>query len=223
MSASAFVALNRRAVLRSTSSRICSSTTSWQQPRRCLATFTITPSENLQQEEKHRLTTIRLYRILQRACRSFGSKDDKEKDSPILLQPVMQAPDWGRHLTYTPPSPTMVEELYRIFYVWNDDAEDVKAFAPSSIDDWYFDVVGTTHAESLPPMTSMTCWTSTKQLQDTVRSAFRIQYKLLDAPSLHRLAIKAAQILHQQQILWSHSSVADTEGVRVTATSRYVL
>jgi hypothetical protein len=210
-----FLKLNRRAFLGPLSP------SSWLgRQRRCLATSAAGAFDK-ETQERYRITTIRLYRILQRTCRSFAVESKVE---PILLQPILEATDWGRHSIFTPPSPTMMEELYRLFYVWNDEAEDTAAFAPSSIDDWYYDVVGKTGEgeEGLPPVKSMTCWTSTEQIQQAVRAAFRMNYDL-DPPSLHTLAIFAIQLLQEQQLLWSHSSVATTEGVRVTATSRYVL
>ncbi|KAL3925786.1 MAG: hypothetical protein SGILL_000167 [Bacillariaceae sp.] len=77
----------------------------------------------------------------------------------------------------------------------------------------------------LPPMTSMTCWTSQNQIQDAVRTAFRrLQYdSLVSAADLHKWAIRAIQIIREQQVLWKHSSVATTDGVvRVVATSRCI-
>ena len=114
-----------------------------------------------------------------------------------------------------------MEELYRLFYVYNDDIEESSAFAPSSIDDWYYNVVGKTSDEDLPPMTTKTCWTTPLQLQQAIRAVFRLQYDL-DALELQKWTIGAIQILQEQRTLWSHSSVATTQGVRVTATSRCI-
>lgn len=168
--------------------------------------------------EKYRMTTIRLYRVLQRTCKSFPVES---KQDPILLQQELKAPDWGHHSIFTPPSPTMVEELYRLFYVYNDPTDDA-AFAPTSIDDWYFNVVGKVSDEDMPPMTTFTCWTSPEQLRYAIRAAFRLNYDL-DAPILHKWAIRAIQILQEQRTMWTSSSVATAEGIRVTATSRYVV
>lgn len=94
----------------------------------------------------------------------------------------------------------MVEELFRLFYVLNDEADNgANVGGPSSIDDWYFNVVGRNDIEAqLPPMTSMTCWTSTGQIQEAIRKAFRTSFdddnnKLSD---LHFWAIRAVQLLH---------------------------
>jgi hypothetical protein len=184
-----------------------------QQQQRCLGT---TMSSDMQ--DKNRLATIRLYRILQRTCKSFAVDS---KEDPILLQPELKSPDWGQHSIFTPPSPTIIEELYRLFYVYNDDSEDDAAFAPSSIDDWYYEIVGKISDEDLPPVTTMSCWTTTEQLQQAVRAAFRLSYNL-DSPTLNKWAIRAIHLLQEQRTMWSHSSVATTEQVRVTATSRYV-
>ena len=111
-------------------------------------------------------------------------------------------------------------------------------YVSRSIDDWYFQVMGgwgeidddddndsdddegdDDDNYTLPPMTSLTCWTTTKNLQDAVRTAFRIEYDL-DTKSLHRWTIHAIQMIQDQQTMWNHSSVATTEQIRVTATSR---
>jgi hypothetical protein len=174
--------------------------------------------------KKERLTTIRLYRILHRACRSFPAQDTAANAPALLLQPTLNPFDWGRHVVFKPPSSTMVEELFRFFYVLNDEADNgANVGGPSSIDDWYCNVVGRNDIEAqLPPMTSMTCWTSTGQIQEAIRKAFRTSFdddnnKLSD---LHFWAIRAVQLLHEQQVLWRNSSVATTNGVRVTATSQ---
>jgi ApaG protein len=250
--------------------------------------------------DKVRLATLRLYRILQRTCTEFDDKQGgSDSSSSILLQPNLEAPDWGRHAIYTPHKPTQVDELYRLFYVWNDslaadderelgvfrgrlhhdyDVDDnnnntspsrktttsrcssstTSTYIPSSIDDWYYELVSrrkqlkgsgeSSMSLAIPPMTSMTCWTSQSQLQEAVRAAFRtLKYdntnrlhrkdryhqpyndddhasaSLLDSTDLHKWAIRAIQILQEQQTLWRHSSMATTDGiVRITATSRCI-
>jgi hypothetical protein len=245
---------------------------------------------DLKKDDKIRLTTLRLYRILQRTCKEFDN-DKLQPGGEILLQPNLEAPDWGRHATYTPPKPTQTEELYRLFYVWNDSVDEQAVFRssnhdyyyddsatpsskttattsnydnntapymPSSIDDWYYELVSkrkqqqadtegedassssSSSSSSLPPMTSMTCWASQSQLQEAVRTAFRtLQYddsnrshknydedqsstSLLRSSDLHKWAIRAIQILQEQQTLWRHSSVATTNGIKITATSRCI-
>ena len=175
--------------------------------------------------EKQRLATIRLYRILQRASRSFPTQNTATDPPIVLLQPPLKANDWGRHMIFKPPSSTMVEELFRLFYVLNDSGDDgVEVGDASSIDDWYYNVVGRNDTEAeLPPMTSMTCWTSTGQIQEAIRTAFRasVDAKHDKLSGLHFWAIRAVQFMHEQQGLWKNSSVATTKGVRVTATSRY--
>lgn len=176
--------------------------------------------------EKQRLATIRLYRILQRTCRSFPAKDTNE---PILLQRPLQPNEWGRHVVFQPPTPTIAEEVLRLFYVTTDEVDEPPTSSPSnsdvSIDEWYHQVVGHHQAKDLPPLTSLTCWTSIHQLQEAVRLAFRLPYQVNETicqTSLHYWAIRAIQMLKEQQIMWKNSSVATTDGVRVTATSRYV-
>ena len=173
------------------------------------------------EETKHRLATIRLYRILQRTCRSFPV--EKEQD-PILLQPVLKLHDWGRHSIFKPPSPTStIPELLRLFYVMVDEADDWSTGELTAIEDWFGEVVGKTEENELPPLTTMTCWTTTSQLQDAVRTAFRVSYDrdLTSPGNLRAWAIRAVQLLQEQQVMWSHSSCKTTQGVRVTATSRY--
>jgi uncharacterized protein affecting Mg2+/Co2+ transport len=226
----------------------------------------------LEKDERTRLTTLRLYRLLQRQITEFDNK--APGNDSVLLQPILEAPDWGRHVIFKPSSPTQTEELFRLFYVWNDSAgehgigvissknmnEDSTAtpssistntgrastsiyssdsYTPSSIDHWYHELVmkpsGDTNEDddtstALPPMTSMTCWTSQKQIRDAVRTAFRsLNYdgnptiSLLTATDLHKWAILAIQNLREQQTLWKHSSVATTDGVvRIVATSRCI-
>lgn len=171
-------------------------------------------------EEKHRLTSIRLYRILQRACRALPVKDEND---PILIQPELEARDWGKHLIYKPPSPTMVEELFRLFYVMNDDADHATMSDSPSIDDWYYQVLDKKTELTLPPMTAMSCWTSAGQLQQAIRTAFRVTSTSdqKNTANLHTWAIRAVQLLQEQQLMWNTSSVATTRGIRVTATSRY--
>lgn len=178
------------------------------------------PDVSSSTEEKDRLSSIRLYRILQRTCRSFPVA---KLEDPILIQPVLKANDWGRHVIFKPPSPTVIQELFRLFYVMNDEASDLSMGEPSSIDDWYYEVVGKTDETELPPMTTMTCWTSIPQLQEAIRTAFRVSYnKDVTSPAnLRAWAIRAVQLLQEQQLMWSNSSCSTTEGVRVTATSRY--
>jgi len=175
--------------------------------------------------EKQRLATIRLYRILQRTCRSFPTQTMGVDAPTVLLQPELNAKHWGRHVVFKPPSSTSVEELLRLFYVLNDGEDDgVEIRKAPSIDDWYYNVVGRYRIEAeLPPMTSLTCWTSTGQIQQAIRTAFRASFDARhdQISDLHFWAIRAVQFMHEQRVLWKYSSVATTNGVRVTATSRY--
>jgi ApaG protein len=158
---------------------------------------------------KERLATIRLYRLLHRASRSFAV--DKPSD-PILLQPPIEATHWGRHMMFYLPESSKasnIEQMFRLFYTWNDDVEK-----------WYYDVVGDTSHE-LPPMTSETCWTTPENLQEAIRLAFRTEYST-DATTLTKWSILALQVLEEQKKMWSLSSSEVTEQIRVTATSRCI-
>ena len=227
-----------------------------------------------EKEDRIRLTTLRLYRLLQRQISEFDRK--APGNDSVLLQPMLEATDWGRHFIFKPSTPTQLEELFRLFYVWNDSAGErglgvfsngststnmdddsatpssdtttsaYSSYKPSSIDDWYYELVSKPSgrvddekndgneddesSSSLPPMTSMTCWTTQQQIRDAVRKAFRsLNYDgnptiaLLTAADLHKWAIRAIQIIREQQTLWKHSSVATTDGVvRIVATSRCI-
>jgi uncharacterized protein affecting Mg2+/Co2+ transport len=239
---------------------------------------------NLEKEERIRLTTLRLYRILQRTCTEFETK--APGNDSIILQPPLEAPDWGRHVMYTSPAPAQIEDLFRLFYTCSDtvDERDLRddssdheggdntvatptartalsasatvssepsaTYNPSPIDYWYYELVSKSKEEkvnhedvddggnddsfrSLPFRKFMSCWTSQKQIQEAVRTAFRtLRYKslsdqdqssLLTSTDLHKWAIKAIQSLREQQTLWTHSSVATTDGVvRVVATSSFI-
>jgi uncharacterized protein affecting Mg2+/Co2+ transport len=274
-------------------------------------------------DQKIRLTTIRLYRILQRLCRDFRNErsdtttriststdleqqqqqQQSDEQRMILLQPNLVATDWGRHSIYMSPTTTHVDELFRLFYVWNDNPDDVddeeddnddtkknersgivsssssswsSSSSSSTIDDWYYELTqkrkrrrgnnnnnnSSTSASSMaekeeednenddddddehpmlstsiPPMTSMACWTSSTQLREAVRIAFKTlggggEGKDLASSSssssippsvLHKWAIRAVQNLQEQKELWAHSSTVVTDGiVRITATSRCI-
>jgi hypothetical protein len=173
--------------------------------------------------DKDRIATIRLYRILLRQCQALrvpSSDSSKEKDGAILLQPDLEVSGWGRHyISVLPKETTVKENLYHWFRTFNDD-EDVDAFS-SSIDDWYDEVAGSDPVPEGVPM--ITCWTTVSQLQDAIRHAFKLDYKsMADNTGLHKWAIRAIQTLQQQGTLWSHSSVANTEQIRVIATSRCI-
>lgn len=266
-----------------------------------------------EKEKKVKLTTIRLYRILQRLCRDFNNDmtipttttttkihesatqdksteeeqlyqqhQEHEQERRILLQPNLEAPDWGRHSTYMAARTTHVEQLFRLFYVWNDNddhdgSNDVVIYNTgssggddttssssysytTSIDDWYSELIRRRRrnnnsmdeendndadedpllSSSIPPMTSMTCWTTSKQLREAVRIAFKTlggtatpdndddsvsssSLPSLPPSTLHKWAIRAVQTLQEQRDLWAHSSTAITDGiVRITATSRCI-
>jgi hypothetical protein len=185
--------------------------------------FSSSPSSSSSQDEMHRVAQIRLYRILQRTCRAFPVENE---DDPILLQPALEAPNWGRHSVFMPNSPTVTGELHRLFYIWNEEKEDSSAFSPDGIDDWYYEVMGRTVGDddhdSLPPLTSTTCWTTKKQLMDAIRTVFRTNYVTMNNQNLLKWSIRAVQMLQEQQSMWSTSSVATTEQIRVSATSRWV-
>lgn len=159
--------------------------------------------------KRERLATIRIYRLLQRAARSFAGEKPSDQ---ILLQPAIEPTHWGRHVMFFLPESsqaTDVEELFRLFHTWNDDT-----------DDWYLSVVGKSGGK-LPPMVTETCWTTPENLQQAIRVAFKSEYGS-DATTLTKWAIRAAQVLQEQKAMWTLSSCETTEHIRVTATSRCI-
>ncbi|KAG7336917.1 ApaG domain containing protein [Nitzschia inconspicua] len=164
-------------------------------------------SLDLEKEERIRLTTLRLYRILQRTCTDFDMK--APGNDSVLLQPILEAPDWGRHVTFTPPTPTQMEELFRLFYVWNDSVDErglgvfsagkgssddtatptsrtttpTMAYSSttashSSIDEWYHELVTKSRDEDDDLLNPMTSMTCwTSQTQ--LREAVRTAFRSL--------------------------------------------
>jgi hypothetical protein len=204
---------------------------------------TTTATTTVDLQSKHRMTTIRLYRILQRQLRGLAmvTPEDEEEEEvlknqttttrSLVLQPMLIPSDWGRHSIFTPtdPSSITINDLYQLFYLYiDDDDDDPSPFSVSSttmtIDDWWYHVSGTIEnplfqPTGVPPIT--TCWTTIEQLQQATKHAFSCDFKndKNDISSLHKWAIRAIQWLQQQELLWKHSSVCDTQGIRVVASS----
>ena len=204
--------------------------------RRDFASTSHVPANN-----KGRVTTIRLYRVLQRQCRSLVNPkfaSSKENGHSILLQPDLE-PGGLPSIQTVDSAPCSMSDLYQLFYLWND-ASDTQQSIPdhrsATMEDWYYEVVrnlqpteSTRDATSqndepfVSSLTSPSCWTTMSTIRQAIRKAFQCPYTTLaDIPSLHKWAIKAIQTLQQQERLWNHSSVQTTEGIRVVATSRYV-
>jgi hypothetical protein len=200
---------------------------------------TSTDDEDKVLQAKQKMATIRLYRILQRQIRGMVTPEEqalKNETRSLLLQPLPLPSDWGRHSMFTPPNPSSITltDLYQLFYNWIDNQDDdvPSPFASSSsssspnhtIDDWLSAVLGDGTTESTP--VERTCWTTVEQLQQATKHAFSCEYNQnksmgdQNLPNLHKLAISAIQSLQQQELLWKHSSVCDTHGIRIVASSR---
>jgi hypothetical protein len=209
------------------------------------ASFSSSPSHSHDADDKARLTTLRLYRILQRQCMALSQNNNNNSDDDVeavLMQPQLRAPDWGRHSKFMIPTTTSLSDLYGLFYsIFEDDDDDdkedtgnrniVNPFYSSSslsfrgsIHHWYNDIC-VVHPPPEPtgiPLVA-TCWTNVPQLRHAIREAFRTKYSTtMDPRHLRKWAIHANQLLQQQEELWKHSSVATSENIRIVATSRYV-
>ena len=148
--------------------------------------------------------TIRLYRLLQRSV----SKFEKRENDAILLQRPIDEKDWGRHTMFRMPSlPTNVNEILQLFASWNDE-----------LNEWYLDV---SKNAKIPTRMSGSCWTTTANLQEAIRNAFRAEYGL-KSNILTKIAILATAQISQQQTMHRLSSVETTKNVRVIATSRFI-
>ena len=102
-----------------------------QQPKRLFGIIrSSSTSSNTEDERKSRLTTIRLYRILQRQCLDLASSSSSvsnngtKDDDAVLIQPQLRANDWGRQFKFMLPPPTTVEDLFRLFHDIYEDEED---------------------------------------------------------------------------------------------------
>ena len=188
--------------------------------------------DSVQVKAKQKMTTIRLYRMLQRQIRGLITPEEASMNitRSLLLQPLLQPSDWGHHSIYTPPDPSSItiNDIYQHFYLIVDEEDDdpFASATTTTIDDWFVHVLGTTdnplrEPTGTPPV--MSCWTTIDQLEQATKHAFSIipnnnQYDII--PSLHnQWAIRAIQWLQQQQLLWNHSSVCETQGIRVVASS----
>jgi hypothetical protein len=211
------------------------------------ASFSSSPSHSHTTQDKARLTTLRLYRILQRQCMALSQNNISDDHEAVLIQPQLRASDWGRHSKFMTPTTTSLSDLYHLFYsVYEDDEDDddddvsnkdkgernvVDPFYSSSslsvrgsIHHWYNDIcVGYPSPEPNGIPLVATCWTSVPQLRHAIREAFRTKYSTtMDPRHLRKWAIHANQLLQEQEELWKHSSVTTTENIRIVATSRYV-
>ncbi|MGK3748093.1 MAG: hypothetical protein ACI8RD_000383 [Bacillariaceae sp.] len=191
-------------------------------------------------DNKIRLTTLRLYRMLQRSCRDLATTND---DGTILLQTEIKASDWGHHKLYDAidDCTTILQskELIQLFLVWNDNnsSNNTNTNSTSGIgkmNDWYNEIMmsNVDSSDDVNEMLLLTkrnksgsCWTTPSHLREAVRIAFRFSSSSSSLHGeLHGWAIRAIQILQDQNTIWDHSSVSVTpdETVRVTATSRFL-
>ena len=178
---------------------------------------------------KIRLTTLRLYRILLRLSGSLVPT----ADDLIVLQNDIVASDWGHHCLYANRENDddfvgtsldgRTEELLRLFLVLIG-VDPVSGISLEN--DWYESLIGVcpSHAIDNP---KRTCWTTTMELRKAIRFAFRLSSSSSSSSSstpnaLQSLALRAIQVVQDQAVLWSQSSVSTTPNglVRVTATSK---
>lgn len=197
---------------------------------------------DVNKDNKIRLTTLRLYRMLQRSCRDLTTTTN---DGTILLQTEIKASDWGHHKLYdaSDDCTTILQskELIQLFLVWNDDnsSNDNNNNINSTsgigkMNDWYNEIMmsNVDSSDDVNEMLQLTkrnksgsCWTTPSHLREAVRIAFRLSSSSSSLYSeMHAWAIRAVQIIQSQNTIWDHSSVSVTpdETVRVTATSRFL-
>jgi uncharacterized protein affecting Mg2+/Co2+ transport len=198
---------------------------------------------NVNKDNKIRLTTLRLYRMLQRSCSDLTTTND----GTILLQTEIKASDWGNHKLYDAidDCTTILQskELIQLFLVWNDNNSSTNANINAStnstsgigkMNDWYNEIMmsNVDSSDDVNEMLQLTkrnksglCWTTPSHLREAVRIAFRLSSSSSSLHGeLHGWAIRAIQIVQDQNTIWGHSSVSVTpdETVRVTATSRFL-
>lgn len=187
-----------------------------------------TPVENIK-DTRIRLATLRLYRMLQRSCKDVVPTED----GTILLQKDIQASDWGKFHFYEnntgsrsnkQSEDSARRDLLRLFLIWNDTDPDVGF---SSLNDWYNEQVvvgGNPPTPSDDNYDGSCCWTTPQDLRETIRFAFRSSSasRYFQPTELQGWALRAIQMMHEQNRLWTQSSVSKTSDrlVRVTATSK---
>ena len=197
---------------------------------------------DVNKDNKIRLTTLRLYRMLQRSCRDLTTTTN---DGTILLQTEIKASDWGHHKLYdaSDDCTTILQskELIQLFLVWNDNnssnGNNNNINSTSGIgkmNDWYNEIMmsNVDSSDDVNEMLQLTkrnksgsCWTTPSHLREAVRIAFQLSSSSSSLYSeMHAWAIRAVQIIQSQNTIWDHSSVSVTpdETVRVTATSRFL-
>ena len=194
---------------------------------------------DVNKDNKIRLTTLRLYRMLQRSCRDLTTTTN---DGTILLQTEIKASDWGHHKLYdaSDDCTTILQskELIQLFLVWNSSNDNNNNINSTSgigtMNDWYNEIMmsNVDSSDDVNEMLQLTkrnksgsCWTTPSHLREAVRIAFRLSSSSSSLYSeMHAWAIRAVQIIQSQNTIWDHSSVSVTpdETVRVTATSRFL-
>ncbi|VEU38320.1 unnamed protein product [Pseudo-nitzschia multistriata] len=190
-----------------------------------------TNSGDESKESKTRIATVRLYRMLRRSCKGLAPTDQ----GTILIQNEILASDWGKHSfrdndimdndsgdeVDTLVTENQTNELIRLFLRWNGIDPDAGF---SKVNEWYDELMSGARFRDAKNTEVGACWTTPHQLRETVRFAFLSSSKLsTQTPTeLQGLAVRAIQMMQEQNTLWKKSSVSTTlDGlVRVTATSR---
>ncbi len=176
-----------------------------------------------EKDARLRLTALRLYRILQRACKRFVPTDEGQ----IFLQYDISASDWGHYHFHENPDdgdgvtedPT--EELIRLFLVLSG-ADPVSGISKEN--DWYDELKTLIPDVADKNTISKTCWTTPSDLREAIRFAFHSSLSLSSQSpvELQTMAVRAVQIMEDQLNLWKQTSSATSSNglVRITATSR---
>jgi ApaG protein len=156
-----------------------------------------------------RVTTLRLYRILQRKCLELSGA---RQEQPFFLQtpwePHREAPRQQPVLQSQEP-----ENLLRVFCMRLRDP---------SLSDWMdLDVEQYYDEDDNDNDGQDAMWTTIHTLQAAIRQAFR-QPTTLSTSVHHQWAIRAYQLLTEQQTLQRHCSISEEDGVRIVATSNFL-
>ena len=176
-----------------------------------------------EKDARLRLTALRLYRILQRACKRFVPTSEGQ----IFLQNDIRASDWGHYHFHDNPDdgdgvtedPT--EELIRLFLMLSG-ADPVSGISKEN--DWYDELKTLIPNVADKNTSSKTCWTTPSDLREAIRFAFHSSSSISSQSplELQTMAVRAVQMMEDQLNLWKQTSSSTSSNglVRITATSR---
>ena len=160
----------------------------------------------------------------------------------ILMQQAIEPSDWGHHEYYVDGNGTAIveaKELLQLFIIWNTDQNKNKNDTISNsrnelskMNDWYETIMmqcSSNYIEFIKAIPELVddnniiktgiCWTTSKELREAVRIAFRHSVSSLSTavPSasasvslsvkdLHGWSIRALQMIQHQMMVWKNQS-----------------